>query len=95
MSIRMPRRLGVSDVGEGSVNGKVVVEKAMRWWFVCACVEVLWIRGEMSVHCCWCCWEGRVGGWDLERRCSAREERRLLVRMRRRCWRVRTSDWVS
>lgn len=82
ISILMPRRLGDSDVGEGSVNGNVVVEKAMRWWFVCAWVEVLWIRGEMSVHCCW---EGRVGGWDLARRWRGREERRLLVRMRRRC----------
>ena len=29
----------------------------------------------------------------MDRRCRGREERMLLVRMRRRCWRVRTIKW--
>jgi hypothetical protein len=93
MSMRTPRRFGCGLLGAGSLNGKVVAEKATRWWFRRACFPADWARGETSslredtesAEVVW--WVWRLF-WNLE------EERRLEVRKRRRRLRVRTERLV-
>lgn len=74
-------------VGDGSLNGNVVVPKAMRWWFVSVCLPAALTRGDTEV-------ESRVEGKDGLWRCfwMAEDERRLEVRKRRWRWRVRTAQ---
>lgn len=46
-SMRIPSRfIGVSFVGDGSLNGNAVAPKAIRWWFVLTCLSAAWASGD-------------------------------------------------
>ena len=82
MSMRTPRRFCSGAFGEGSLNGKAVAPKPMRWWFVEVCLSAAWARGERS-SC-----NGVVG--CLSRDWMVGDERRLDERKRFRRWRAWT-----
>ena len=77
----------LSFCGEGSLNGKVVVENAMRWWLDSAWEVAVWRRGDASSITCDCDCAG-----SADERCFWRESeaRRLEERKRFRDWRLRT-----
>lgn len=87
--MRTPRRGAALDVGEGSLNGKAVAPKAMRWWFEEVCAPAAWTSGEIVVR--GSVWFVVVGGRDCLRSfCIGSVVRRLDVRMRLRFWRFWT-----
>lgn len=77
-----------SVVGDGSLNGKVVVEKAMRWWFDWVCEPAARTSGDMSSFKLDMAGAGVflvfMYFW------SGSEERILEARNRRRLWSLRT-----
>lgn len=78
----------VSLVSDGSLNGKVVVEKAMRWWFDWVCEPAARTSGDISSFKL-----DRAGAGAflaLMYFWSGSEERMLEERNRRRLWSLRT-----
>lgn len=48
--MRTPSRVAPLAAGDGSLNGKAVAPKAMRWWFEEVCAPAAWTRGEILVR---------------------------------------------
>jgi hypothetical protein len=88
--MRTPRRGAALAVGDGSLNGKAVAPKAMRWWFEDVCAPAAWTRGDIVAR--GSVWFVVVGGRGCLRRSFwiGLVVRRLDVRMRLRFWRVWT-----
>lgn len=82
-------------VGDGSLNGKAVAPKAMRWWFEEVCAPAAWTRGEIVAR--GSVWFVMVGGWGCLRRSFwiGSVVRRLDVRMRLCFWRFWTLFLIS
>lgn len=89
--MRTPRRGAALAVGDGSLNGKAVAPKAMRWWFEDVCAPAAWTRGDIVAR--GSVWFVVVGGWGCLRRSFWiwLVVRRLDVRMRLCFWRF----WIS
>ena len=48
--MRTPRRGFALADGDGSLNGKAVAPKAMRWWFEEVWAPAAWTSGEIVVR---------------------------------------------